>query len=208
MRNRRPCRSGQALVETVLVLPVILLILLGIISYGLYINAVDTIQQAARIGARSAAIGETFGCPGDSAQTQLNNNQPATVYGQVDDQINGSRPWMTIATTNPLPVISYAAILAQSSSQNPLESDVEITIAYPYSPLIPLPGLLPNTIEITKTYQMMVETAQPSGGTISTFPSGFPYYETTKWTNPSPATPSGGYLTQPAPTSGSTACSG
>ncbi|MCL4351169.1 MAG: pilus assembly protein [Firmicutes bacterium] len=195
--------------ETVLVLPIILLILLGIISYGLYINAVDTIQQAARVGARSAAIGETFGCPGDSAQSQLNNNESATVYGQVDDQINESRPWMTVnGGTNPLPVISYAAILAQSSSQNPQESDVEITIAYPYAPLIPLPGLLPSTIEITKTYQMMVETPQPSSGTTASFPSGSPYYETTEWTTPSPTTPSGGYLTQPPPTAGGTACSG
>jgi hypothetical protein len=87
------------------------------------------------------------------------------------------------------------------------QNDVEITIAYPYAPLIPLPGLLPSTIEITKTYQMMVETAQPSGGTTSQFPTGLPYYETTQWTNPSPATPSGGYLTQPPPTSGSKACS-
>lgn len=198
MKHLRLRHSGQALVETVLVLPVILLILLGIISYGLYINAVDTIQQTARIGARSAAIGETLGYPGDSAQTQLSDGQSATVYGQVDDQINESRPWMTVGSSkNPLPVITYAAILGNNG--NTQENDVEITIAYPYTPLVPLPGLLPSTIEITKTYQMMVETAQPTNGCTNTFATveAAPYHETAQWTNPAPNTTTGNYLIQP-----------
>lgn len=60
-------RSGQALVEFALILPLLLLVLLAIITYGLFINADVTVQQAARIGARSAALGNLLGCPGDLA---------------------------------------------------------------------------------------------------------------------------------------------
>ncbi|MHB1956957.1 MAG: TadE/TadG family type IV pilus assembly protein, partial [Sulfobacillus sp.] len=46
MNTRTHLKRGQALVETALVLPLVLLLIFGIISYGLYINAVDTVQQA------------------------------------------------------------------------------------------------------------------------------------------------------------------
>lgn len=97
--------SGQALVEFALVLPLLMLLIFGIISYGLYINANVTVQEAARIGARTLALGNPLGCPGDSAELQEAAAQssssspspspspapatqsPVTVYGVVDDQI-------------------------------------------------------------------------------------------------------------------------
>jgi len=187
---------GQALIETALVLPLILLVLFGIISYGLYINAMSTVQQAVRVGARAASIGDTLGCPGDSATNQLASGNPPTVYGVVDDQINHDQPWLTTRIgSSPIPVISYAAIVG--NQQNTQQNNILLTVAYPYRPLLSIPGLLPTQLEISETYQMMVETPQPPGATTTTEPTGSPYDETTKWTTPPPPTTNITYLVQP-----------
>ena len=52
-------RKGQSLVETALVLPIILLILTGIIDFGLVFNNYLVVSNASREGARSAVIGST-----------------------------------------------------------------------------------------------------------------------------------------------------
>ncbi|PSR23933.1 MAG: hypothetical protein C7B45_01210 [Sulfobacillus acidophilus] len=186
-------RSGQALVETALVLPILLLLLLGIITYGLYINAVDTVQQAARVGVRAASIGDSLGCPGDSATSQLAAGDSPTVYGLVDDQLDTNK-WLNLENSD-VPVVSYAAIVGNES--NTEQDTVLMTVALTYHPMVPIPGLLPSTVEIAQTYQMMVQNAQPSDGLTTSQPTGAPYDETSTWTTPTPPSTNVSYLTQP-----------
>lgn len=53
-------KKGQALVEFALILPILLLILMGIIQFGLVINAYLTISNVSREGARAAAVGTSY----------------------------------------------------------------------------------------------------------------------------------------------------
>jgi Flp pilus assembly protein TadG len=198
-------------VEMVLVLPLLVLLIFGIISFGLYINASNTIQQAVRDGARTAAIGDTLGCPGDLASTQLANNQSPTVYGAVDQQIASDGPWLTIASGSGFkPLISFAAIVSTTqSSSGPSQDEVVITVAYPYKPLLAIPGILPGSLVIAATYEMMVQVPQPADAfppNQSSPPSGPPYYETTQYTNPLP-TGQVSYFIQPPPSGSSSPCS-
>ena len=56
-RSERPGEeSGQALIEFALVLPVLILIVVGIIDFGFAFNQWNTAQNAAREGARIAAV--------------------------------------------------------------------------------------------------------------------------------------------------------
>ena len=50
---------GQAIVEFALILPVLILLLAGILDFGLILNQYITVSHAAREGARSAALGGT-----------------------------------------------------------------------------------------------------------------------------------------------------
>lgn len=189
-------RSGQALVETVLVLPVILLILFGIISLGLYANAANSIQETTREAARAAVIGDSLGCPGDSATAQEAAGKPPTVYGVVDSQVNSDGPWLSATgSSGALPLISYAAIIGDQT--NPQENMVLVTVSYPYHPVLPIPGLLPSSLTLHTTYEMMVQVPQGSGATTAGLPSGSPYDETSQWTTPPPPTTNVVYLTQP-----------
>jgi Flp pilus assembly protein TadG len=72
MMNRRPSGGrdardrGAAMVEFALLLPMLLLIVFGIIDFGRALNAQITLTQAAREGARLAALGQ----PGVVSRTQ------------------------------------------------------------------------------------------------------------------------------------------
>ena len=57
--GRRGRRRGAALLEFALVLPVLVLVLLGIIDFGLLNRETLVVSNAAREGARAAALGET-----------------------------------------------------------------------------------------------------------------------------------------------------
>ncbi len=54
-KKRMP--KGQTLVETALILPIIILLLMGIVDFGLLFNNYLVVGNAAREGARNAAVG-------------------------------------------------------------------------------------------------------------------------------------------------------
>ncbi len=60
MKQNQRCRSkGQSLVETAIILPVVLLLVMAIIDFGLLFNNYILISNAAREGARKGALGGT-----------------------------------------------------------------------------------------------------------------------------------------------------
>lgn len=61
MRFRNNSGKGQSLVETAIVLPLILLLLMGIIDFGLLFNNYIVISNASREAARKGALGGSDG---------------------------------------------------------------------------------------------------------------------------------------------------
>lgn len=143
-------RSGQALVEFALAAPLLVFLLLGIITYGLYINANITVEQAARVGARAALIGYPIGCPGDAADSP-------TVYGQVDAQINQGFGLSDLNSAGtPRNLLDPAPTTVTGANQ-----DITVTIKYLYHPIIPLPGLLPSALTLQQADTVLSQAAYP-----------------------------------------------
>lgn len=65
---------GQSLVETAIILPILVLIIVGIIEFGLLLNNYILITNASREGARKAALGGT-----DSEIVQVVENMSTTL---------------------------------------------------------------------------------------------------------------------------------
>jgi Flp pilus assembly protein TadG len=64
MRRRlRREQEGQAMTEFAIVLPVLLLVILGIIQFGIVFNNYLTLTDAVRVGARQAAVSRTLPDP-------------------------------------------------------------------------------------------------------------------------------------------------
>jgi Flp pilus assembly protein TadG len=56
MRRIRKSQDGQALVEMAIVTPLLLLLILGIVQFGILFNNYITLTDAVRAGARQAAV--------------------------------------------------------------------------------------------------------------------------------------------------------
>jgi len=81
-RNRSGDR-GAAAVEFALLLPLLLLLVFGIIDFGRALNAQITLTQAAREGARLAALGQPSATVAARTQAAATGLNPVTVTATV-----------------------------------------------------------------------------------------------------------------------------
>lgn len=125
MRYRN--ESGQALVETALVLPVILAMVLGIFGFGHLFNAQLVITNASREGARIGALGRS------------DTNVKAAVS-----------KYLTGAGLNDAPVVTISKEMGADGR------DVTVLVSYPFKTALNLPGV-PNPINLKSTAVMRVE---------------------------------------------------
>jgi Flp pilus assembly protein TadG len=105
--------DGQAFVEFVIVLPILVLLIFGITQFGLAFRNYIAITDAARVGARAAAVKRTSS-PCAAASTAIQNTVSAGQWSQISSRIT------CVAGAN-------------------VGDQVSVTIQYPYS--IGLPGV-------------------------------------------------------------------
>jgi len=70
-RNAIRGQRGQALVEFTIILPILLLLLLGILQFGVVFNNYITLTDAVRAGARQAAVGRSIPDPVGGAVSRV-----------------------------------------------------------------------------------------------------------------------------------------
>jgi Flp pilus assembly protein TadG len=127
--------EGAAVVEFALVLPLLLMILFGIIEFGLVLYNQEVITNASREGAR---FGIVIGDP-----------RPST--GQIQGVVN------TYLTNSGLK--SGNATVSVAGAQGASGSDLTVSIAYPYNFLV-LPNFaesLGSTLNLGATTVMKLE---------------------------------------------------
>ena len=121
-------RQGIAAVEFALVAPVFLLIVAGIVAYGMYFAIQVAVTEAAAEGARLSVAGLTA-----TERATLANQAAAAV-------INSYKPMLTAAS---------ATIIAAPSPGNALLFTV--TVSYPYTNFFPVMAPLVGTPTATIT---------------------------------------------------------
>ena len=110
-------KRGQAIVEFALILPVFILILLGIMEFGLVFHQYLVVTAASREGARVAALG------GSEAETLTMVNTSAASFnsGQLSTTITPANrvkgQTVSVQVTNPVTI--RAPLIAQVFPQNP-----------------------------------------------------------------------------------------
>jgi Flp pilus assembly protein TadG len=88
------------MVEFVLVAPILLLLVFGIVQFGIMLNNYVALTDAVRVGARQAAVSRTLPNPESLAETRVKSAaghlDDADVVVTVDpyDPSNGSRNWV------------------------------------------------------------------------------------------------------------------
>jgi len=123
--------KGQSLVETALVLPILLLLLTGIIDFGMLFNNYLVVSNASREGARSAAIGST-------------DEQISTVVHNVAASLDPVRLSVTITPDQ---------VAGRSTGES-----VAVTVQYEYNMITPIiAALVPGPLELKTSTTMRCE---------------------------------------------------
>jgi len=90
---------GQAMVEFALVLPVLLLLIIGSMEFGLVTNQYMVLAESAREGARSAALGgsnATVGTVVRTAASSIDTSQLVVTISPTDTRVRGNGVTVTV----------------------------------------------------------------------------------------------------------------
>lgn len=91
-RSRIRDDRGQTMVEFTLVVPLLLVILFGIIQFGIVYNNYITLTDAVRVGARKAAVSRTAAFPADVAKAALLNAADNLDQAKLEPRVSITAP--------------------------------------------------------------------------------------------------------------------
>lgn len=131
-RGRRPDRSGAALLEFALVLPLLMLIVLGCVDFGRFVYTYISVHNGARAGA-GAVIDKALG---GSVTPGLVTNINVAVQQEMSDFVF------------PAGFAPDVALIKEGSFRR-----VRVGVTYPFDTLVPWPGI-PSHLDLTHSIEM------------------------------------------------------
>lgn len=167
LRMGRPRTRGQALVEFALLLPVLVTLLFGILDLGRAVYAYNTIGNAARVGARVAAVNQLV------SSTECNEARPiedpadphwtARTCAAASAISLGVRPEDVTVTYSPPPSLPSLGCPNSPSVTNPLHVGCLATVhvTYQWSPFTPVISAMFSSITMDSTSQASIERVFP-----------------------------------------------
>src|SRR5689334_21285235 len=84
---------GQGLVEFALILPMLCLIILAIVQFGVLYNNYETLTAATRDGARKAAVSRTASDPVGAATQAVKDSAYGLDQSQLGITVSPGTPW-------------------------------------------------------------------------------------------------------------------
>jgi Flp pilus assembly protein TadG len=145
--------EAQSLVEFAFVLPVFLILVFGIIDFGLGLRAYITTAQATREGARYAAVGNPAGTFTSGGSGDCNGSTTTSTVGRVCSAMNG------LQLTN-----IQSVSVTYPSGQLP-GNPVRVSAEYRYQYITPVKaivnflsaGALPGYLTVSSSTDMRLE---------------------------------------------------
>jgi Flp pilus assembly protein TadG len=149
LRTAARADSAAELLEVAFVLPVLLSLIIGMVSFARAYNAYQTITRAAREGARTLVLTNCATCgnaefPAASARTIVNNV-------------------LVSASFSPSAVTNYSAtyVWTDSGAATPQQCGVAIKFTYPFQLVIPFTSVNLTNLQLNTSAQMRLEN-QPA----------------------------------------------
>ncbi len=149
LRTFRRGRRGQSLVEFAMVLPILLILIFGIIEFGMGLRSYISLTNATREGARFAAVGNAPGV----YPTDCTGSVTTTVIGRVCVSVEG------------LDLADFTSVAVTYPSGNSPGNDVEVSADYTYNFITPLGdfirffsgGAFAETLDLSTSTNMRLE---------------------------------------------------
>jgi Flp pilus assembly protein TadG len=93
MHNNTKSERGQTMVEFALVLPILLVLMLGIVQFGVAFNNYVTLTDAVRAGARKAAVSRNASDPAGTCETAVLNAAPNLDQAELESDLSCVSSW-------------------------------------------------------------------------------------------------------------------
>ncbi len=144
---------AQSLAEFALLIPVFLILMFGVVDFGMGLRAYITVAQATREGARFAAVGNAAGAFTTGGSGQCNGSTNTTVVGKVCTTMDG------------LNLVKVTSVTVTYPNGNQPGNSVRVSTTYNYNYITPVQrivnfvshGALGPSIPITSTVDMRLE---------------------------------------------------
>lgn len=167
-RGRRRDGRGQGLVEFALVFPLIVLIIFGIFDLGRAVYAYNTLANAARQGARVAAVNQAVNTTAPNS-TLCQENMPVENASNPDWSIKAcaaqSAVSLGVQTSDVKVTYSSPAtsptLTCTAPSALSLGCIATVTVAYTWTPMTPVISNIMGSISMSSTSQMPIERVFP-----------------------------------------------
>jgi Flp pilus assembly protein TadG len=166
MTSVRRRTRGQSMVEFALVLPLLLAIIVGMIDFGFFTELNASIANAARSGARFAAIHPTawdWNTPPAANTIEGQIRAYSNNAGITNDNAHISIDYYNITGAAAVHCGNYDQVShAFSPAANQATCVVpgaliKVTVTYDYNPLTPIPILWGQTVHITEVSSLLEE---------------------------------------------------
>ena len=119
---------GQAMVEFALVIPIFLMLLLGILQFGIIFNNYITLTDAARAGSRVAAVSRLEACPGCEAESAVKDAAGGLDKAKVEVLVDST--WapgeqVTVTAKYPYAINILGKVVARGQLTSEIKERVE-----------------------------------------------------------------------------------
>lgn len=157
--RRRRSRRGSSIIEFALIAPWYLFLFIGAFDFGFFIYSLNATQTAARQGAFYCSSSSLAQCLDSAASTQCNYalNQ-LKMLPNVGTSVTTCNTSTSVTESAPVAVVTTSPLSAGNSPDGLANSSVGLTVVYLTPQLIPIPGLLPGQLTITRTVKMKFRT--------------------------------------------------
>src|SRR3974390_1663218 len=140
-KNSPEKRRGNNLIEFTFLLPWYIFLFVGALDFGFYAYSLIAVQNAARVGAFYTS----------SSSANLADSTTACSYA-IDQLSYLPNVGSSTTTCNGSPI----TVTASSATGPDSQSATNVTVSYTTPQLIPIPGLLPGQLTISRSVEMAV----------------------------------------------------
>jgi len=147
-RTQRFGRRGSSMVEFALMMPWYVFLFVGAYDFGFISYGLISTESAARVAA--------LYCSG-STTLASNCSTPACNYA-IDALKYMPNMGPTVTTCASSPLVVTTTDVPNGSSPDKSNDAAQVTISYTTPNLIPIPGILPGILTVSRTVTMRVQT--------------------------------------------------
>ena len=146
VRKRERRQAGSAIVEIALLMPWIVFLFVGILDTGFYSYAMIVTENAARVSAMQASI----------SRAASTDSLSACVVALQEMSSLPNAVGLTTCASGSVSASSPVSVVASSVDHGSGDVSSRVTVMYLTLPLIPIPGILPRQMTVTRSAEVRI----------------------------------------------------